>query len=294
MIRTDMENALYTKLKVGESVRIVHEYDVNDVACSIGKDAAMVVTRTIDGLKWYCHRCESGGHTRMDSLSPERTAQIIKRIKDHKDHSPKRVRPLQLPKDANIMYDCELEWIEEHSPPIAREWFEQYGLDTSCLNAANVVPFWSASESRVIFPIYQNKTELIAWNGRSLDPRAKRNGKGKYKNIKRKDQERVLFKLESPESDKVVFTEDILSAIKVFLATGYNTIALLTTHIDVDTIAPYKNCEIYLWLDGDMKVKSTLKIRRFNALGWRAHSIKTNKDPKEYNPTEIRGIIDGE
>lgn len=289
MISDQMSDALFLKLNVGESCRIVHEEDKEGNVCSVGKDAAMVVTRTEDGLKWYCHRCELGGNTYMKSVSPERTLKLLKLIREAKGEEEVVIEDFNLPSDVIHIYYAEGEFVKDckEIPESVWDWFKEYNISAEALMYLDLEVYWSPSLYRVLFAYHNDDGELIAYIGRTMQP-----GAAKWMTFKRNDQGRILFELDSyTQEPGVVFTEDILSAIVVNLATGLRTVALLTTHFDYDVAKRYKGETLYLWLDGDMLGKSLRKTRRLQALGYDVKSIRSDEDPKCYSDIEIQKYL---
>lgn len=282
MINTDIEDSIYLNLREGESCRLVHTEKADGTICSAGKSTAMVVTRTSKGLKWFCHRCEESGFTSIKGLSPERTLAISRMIR--KPEEKGESKPFHLPTDVIPLYLNTGHWNEDIKiPSYASEWLEKYEMCGADLDWIQQEVYWSPSEKRIIFPWYDDDKKLTHWVGRSLEP-----GAPKYKTQKRDDQGRVFGTIWSSTRTPVVFCEDIVSAIKIALATEYATVALLTTHIDYEVVKDYKDQELFLWLDGDMKAKSIKKFKRLSNLGFKIKSIRTDKDPKEYSYADIR------
>ena len=93
------------------------------------------------------------------------------------------------------------------------------------------------------------------------------------------------------DTDTVVICEDCLSAIKVNLATGYCTVALLNTDVGDDLMRWLRGKKIFLWLDGDMLAESVKKVDTMRQLGLDAKRLYTTKDPKDYNSVYIMDVV---
>lgn len=95
-------------------------------------------------------------------------------------------------------------------------------------------------------------------------------------------------------SDKLICTEDIISAIKVSrLSPDYCAVPLLGCSISNDFIQSLsgKFSEVIIWLDRD-KAKESIKISRdLRQRGFNSRSIITSLDPKEYTVEQLRGFI---
>lgn len=275
MLPEELQDSLYVDLAFNESKRIIHEYEDDGSICSLDKEPCMVVTRKTDGLVYFCQRCGDKGFVNMNNLAPKDVAKVVKNIicKDDVAKS-KIVKNMELPYDA-----MPIEKENKEVPWEALAWFMQYGLDPYDYEV-----YWSTYYQRVLFPIYGGE-ELVGWVGRRIYEEG-----SKYITRKKEGHERLLFRIGS-DPGNVVFTEDIISAIKVHEATGFTCIALLTTHITVNTVRPYKKAQMYLWLDGDMMTKSVKKVQSLCQFGCKIKSIRTELDPKKYTKYEIREYL---
>ena len=289
MMDNTLSKALYLEMNPGEDRRILHEFNRDGEPCSQGKDPCMNIHRTTSGLKYYCHRCEEGGFIKMNTLSPMETLALSKMILKRKERKDEPldldVHELDIPDDCmpltvwNDKEQIEV-WNSRAVPWVAIHWLWQCGFMTP--DQINFTAYWSPSYNRVIFPIFNHDDELDGWVGRNVD-----NSGSKYMTRKQfSKKSRLLFTCEG--EPEVVFTEDIVSAIKVNEATGYTTIALLTTALSFSIVRKFKGREMFLWLDGNMMTKSIKKLMRMTSLGYYMHSVRTKLDPKEYTPEEIQ------
>ncbi len=93
-------------------------------------------------------------------------------------------------------------------------------------------------------------------------------------------------------SDTCVVTEDIISAIKVHKATGFDAIAILTNSIGDDIIVTLNKYQrVFVWLDWDIRISAIKQTSRLKSLGINVTSIVTKLDPKEYDNDEIKQIL---
>lgn len=298
-----LSKALYLEMNPGDTRRILHEFDAEGNECSKGKDPCMTIGRTTSGLKYFCHRCEEGGFIRMNALSPSETVELHNRMTKQKKEEiilVKEVDDLKIPTDGIRVTTVDNKWNTNQVPWVAIHWLWASGFMLP--SDIDFELYWSADYNRLIFPIrervkvtkhdvtYYEPGSLLGWVGRNVD-----NSGPKYMTRKQKSKtDRLLYVC--PGSDEVVFTEDILSAIKVHKATGYTTVALLTTALSFTLAKTFKGRNMYLWLDGDMYTKSIKKVKRLVSFGVKIHSIRTELDPKEYGQDEIRKhlIVKGE
>lgn len=220
-----------------------------------------------DGHK-YCYSC---GH--LESLS------TIKRIKYQMNKQEDRVEePIYLPSDCDTLY-----------PIRALEWIEQYELTKTDLLNHNVM--WSDSIQRLIFPIYGDG-HLIAWQGRSfhlgdmaIAKIPKWFGKGNLSSVYN-----ILGK-----GDRLVITEDIISAIKVSRC-GVMSMPLYGSFIGRERFKRLYNLygdqvEISIWLDPDKRTEALKEAKLGEVCGLHTTVIYSNKDPKEHTYEEIKNIL---
>ena len=100
---------------------------------------------------------------------------------------------------------------------------------------------------------------------------------------------RLMFKVLAPGSKTCVIVEDIISAIVVNKATGFNTIAILTNNIGDDIIEHVKQYDrVIVWLDYDVRTLAIKQTSRLRSLGLNVECKVTKEDPKRYEPAEIR------
>lgn len=283
-----LSKAMYMEMQPGENRRIMHEFNKDGDPCSQGKDPCMNIHRTTSGLKYYCHRCEEGGFITMNKLSPmetlELTKMIIKRKEIDNELLDMSVDNLDVPDDCVSVINCSKDgvstWNSTAVPWVAIHWLWSAGYMLP--DEIEFEIYWSSSYNRLIFPIRDPGGALLGWVGRNVDQSGP-----KYMTRKQgSKKDRLLYVVEGT-TDRIVFTEDIVSALKVNAATGYTTVALLTTALSFSIVKRYKGSELFLWLDGDMMTKSIKRLMRMTSLGYYMHSVRTRLDPKEYTPQEI-------
>lgn len=281
MIPDEVAETLFLKMRNNEQVRIEHRYRDDGSRCSIGKDPCLTITKTPDGLKYFCHRCDEGGFYVIKTLSPDATVAAWKRLQEPPPSKDESVDDVILPSDC-VPVVKDGKWNSMKVPNKAIHWMWESGFQIP--TEVTWECYWSDSEKRVLFPI-RSKDRLEGYVGRDVSGEM-----SKYRTIKRKDIDRLYYTAQG-DDEHVVFTEDIMSARKVNAATGYTAVALLTTHVTLKTLVPFKKYNIFLWLDGDMLSKSTQLVSRMNQFGMRIRSIRTILDPKKYNDIEIRRIL---
>ena len=158
-------------------------------------------------------------------------------------------------------------------PYEARQWLNKYELKRLDISRNHIM--WSEKYSRIVFP-YFNETELLAWQGRYIGEdktKAKWFSQGKIHEIIHPLQVKHRF---------AVLVEDIVSAIKVSKICG--AIPIFGSSVSTKQILRLKSIvdEVWFWLDPDMRGKSLKLAHISNTLGLTAHTIFSDKDPKEH------------
>jgi hypothetical protein len=300
-IRKEILQAIDPDIKLGDSFRLVHEKKIDGAVCSLGKDAALSVTREKNGWVYYCHRCHEQGFIADDKKSPMEVKSMIEKLKGKKTH--KLLAHVELPydfiplcKDFNTD-DVTLEVCDWKAggpiPWSAYHWLWQYNIKERELWQFNIG--WSEGYHRVIIPIYDygsydgtTEKKLVGWVGREVECESKEERKAKkiakYLTRKSKATKRVYWSTPAIKNrNNVVIVEDIVSAIKIHKSTGMETIALLNSHVGDDLLRKCQGKRVHIWLDGNMLAKSVGYTTRFRQFGLEASHVHTPKDPKTYN-----------
>lgn len=181
--------------------------------------------------------------------------------------------------------DCTTEYPEK-----PRNWIEQYELTETDLLLNNVL--WSSSISRLIFPIYGNNFDVIAWQGRyfgdNLDIQKKQKwfGRGNL---------RDTFNILGTTRERLILCEDIVSAIKISncnvmamplygCIVGRERLKRLYTRFGGEV-------EVSVWLDPDKRSEAIKESKLGLLCGLRVRTILSDKDPKEHSYEEIKEIL---
>jgi hypothetical protein len=276
MIPREIKGVVDANIPVGASRRVVHE------DCSEGKNAALSVTRRPEGYIFNCFRCGYKGFVGSRQLPSEVVVRMIKRFGEP---AHMELETLEIPKDCERIHPALLDEL----PIQACQFLWDAGIGPLLLDIYPM--YWSDAYQRVIFPITNKKGDVVAFLGR--DPFF--NERNKYesnKYILRKQEgldRRVYFTCpREPDAEKkVVFVEDVLSAIRVHQATGYETVALLNTHISSDLLVKYKSWYCVAWLDPGKLADMVAVTARCQSYGISMKFISTAKDPKKYNDIGI-------
>jgi Zn ribbon nucleic-acid-binding protein len=153
-------------------------------------------------------------------------------------------------------------------PQQAVAYLQQYGLITAEMKLWQ----WDIKRSRIVWK------DGDFYNGRSFTEQPKWLSFGtKPKTIR-------------GAGAPLVFVEDIISAIKVSRHT--ECLCLFGSHITIDMV-PLGRQPYVIWLDADKAQESAKYAKRLRVMGMQAHSLVTEKDPKEYNDNEIVNYLKG-
>jgi len=296
MIQDHILKAAKGRYAAGDSFRIRHEEEVNGSVCTTrDKPPALTVTRTSRGWVYHCHRCHTSGYITDSKASPSSTIERMKSITNSK--IDKEVAEVTLPLDFQPMSRRET---DSTIPWEAYHWIWQYGISSEHFTKFNIG--WSQMYKRVIIPLYvyaqwgdelsDMSRGLVGWVGRDVSSKdiQKETNTPKWLTRSKKGKRRYFT---TPGDNTVVLVEDAISAIVVHLATGYTTVALLTTSVSEDLMRVLRDRPVYLWLDGDMLAHSVATVDRMRQLGLQAKHIHTPKDPKEYSKTFIQDTLKG-
>jgi hypothetical protein len=282
---------------LGQSVRITH------VGCSDGKDPALSITRSVCGWLYHCYRCgEASGFISSERCTPEDVLKQVNLLNDEPAYEV--VESVQFPSDALSIVNVTANKIEL-SPTVPSgvfTWLWRYHVSTVMMAKYDLK--WSPSYQRLIFPLYDTillsggevGIKLLGWLGRDVVPRTKAERREKkipkWLTKRNKSSKHFYYHIVS-ESTSIVIVEDVVSAIRVHEATGFNTLALNTTFLPTKILLRLRPYKTYLWLDGNMLKKMTDYASKCSALGVKVKLIHTTRDPKEYGVVNILNILGG-
>ena len=172
--------------------------------------------------------------------------------------------------------------VSPHPNENALTWLYSFGFNYSDIVRNQIL--WSESYERLIFPIYDDKSELLAWQGRyfGTQDRPKWLSKGKI-------HELVYTK---GSGSSLVLVEDIVSCLKLAKAGVYSG-CLFGSYPSKIMLNRYKLVadKLVFWLDYDKKVESVKFKRICEMMGIPSSCIFTTLDPKEYSTNQIKGYI---
>lgn len=213
----------------------------------------------------------SDGHTYCFSCGASSNATTSAKI--HKTEKKQALIP-DLPEDITL----------ELSPQ-AKTWLSKYYTKETDFPLC----FWSEQEKKLIFPIMDNKQQvLLAWQYRYFGTNPnhpKWVGYGITESLYHIIPNDVVSK-------SLVLVEDIISAHKV--SKIQQTLCLFGSHVHIRRLANIKllgYSDIIVWLDWDKKEYAMKVAEQAQMLGIKARVLQTKKDPKEYSDKEIHELL---
>ena len=235
-----------------------------------------VVTRTAQGYKMWCHRCHTGRFVKSGVPSASTCLREAKRWLQPQPQCAKEY----VAKEINLPDD-----FQKEIPATGLAWLATYGVTPEEIARFNFG--YSPGLNRLIMPVYLNGT-LVFWQGRDLSGDASRN---KYLSVKQ-SRGSLWFEVNQGNPTTVV-VEDILSALAVARA-GYNSVAILGSYVHSEMVGKLATTgtRVVVWLDSNKRKESCAYSKRLRSLGIQSVPVVLpDKDPKEYNPDEVKDIV---
>ena len=177
--------------------------------------------------------------------------------------------------------------ISSSLPAIAKDWLIQYEITPLEMRRF----WWSESKQQVIYPVFDTKGELIFWQARNFGKAYLTDMTKYYTSGNVVDNLHVLG-----AGEVLILVEDVVSAIKI--SRQYKVMPLFGSFINKQNIIRLRDyildavLELGIWLDPDKFADASRICKQAQQLGIRAFTIMSQKDPKEYNDTEIQGLIE--
>lgn len=181
--------------------------------------------------------------------------------------------------------------IPQDWPVLARAWLHKAGLSNG--DIAELRALWSPAMQRVVIPITTLEGGK-AWIARTLSKEPK--GPPKYlfpSDFKRGGGVEWWPQTSAgSKPDGLVIVEDPLSAYRIARDTAWAGVAALGTSLDRDAVVSLaqRGAPVKVWLDPDFYGQQG--ARRIKAdlgrLGVEAKNIVSDRDPKLYEPKELR------
>lgn len=175
-------------------------------------------------------------------------------------------------------------------PVEARVWLHKAGMSNDDI-VEELQAVWSPAMQRVVIPLHMidGTTQWIARSiqgqPKYLFPKGMRRGGGAF-----------VRGWGLPAGRPLVVTEDILSAERVAKDTDLDAVSALGTSLDRDAVVKLAGeySRVIMWLDPDYygQLGARKIAKDFSALGVKVVNVQSLKDPKNHEPSELRGYID--
>lgn len=230
-----------------------------------GNSPSALISNDRKGIRYHCFRCTDfngfephGRRTVSEILAAKKAVSEIKSARV----IPDRCLPLH---DPDVIMEAYIWVLKAGLKP--EDAYNLYGMKYDPFLRRVIIPLENGFLSRALF-----------------------SGSPKY--IKSSTSE--IYELNKYDSDKVVITEDILSAIKVHKA-GYNALAILGTAVSItiaNKISKYK--KVVVWTDDDKAGKNAfIKLKRKLSLyPLEVKRILTVSDPKLLHINQIQQEVE--
>jgi hypothetical protein len=170
-------------------------------------------------------------------------------------------------------------------PQQALKWVQSYGLTATEIRRNKLG--WSDTKESIIFPVFDETGCLKMYQERyfGVDP-----NRPKYRTTGNKAD--IIHLPDPVKHDTIVVVEDMVSAIKVSRVTNCMPLLGNTLSIPVAMKLRLRFKRARVWLDANMMQKSVRTSLTLSELGLPTTTIFTDKDPKEYAVSDIRGFVD--
>jgi Zn ribbon nucleic-acid-binding protein len=173
----------------------------------------------------------------------------------------------------------------DYIPAVALAWLDKYEISQEDILEHKFK--WSDSKELLIFPIYREDYNLVMWQGRYFGQ-----NKRHPKYITRGQRQEVLHILGIDKGNRLVFTEDLISAIKISKIAP--AMPLWGSHISATLLSRiYKIFpKTAIWLDSD-KYKEAIKFQMIASQFGDCRLMYSTNDPKCYSIYELGGMCHG-
>lgn len=231
------------------------------------------VYRYPDGHEFCFGRC---GYVKMAPLTKNQICALLKEKSGDEHQVPDRLHS-QIPEYANDAIPV------TSFPTEGLTWLKKYGILNEEIKEHSIL--WSQSQQQLIFPIFNNEYDIIAWQARNFLTSAK-----KYVSFGKMDAILHIVGLTKHTNSDIILVEDLISAIKV--SRNYRCMPLFGSGCSREKLTRLRRYtdSIKFWLDHD-KFGESMRLSRVAAqLGFQTAVIHTEKDPKEIPDAEIRHL----
>ena len=216
------------------------------------------------------------GHAYCFACQYHRPATLLLRAKALIQEPEIKAAPeLNFPKD----YTTDL-------PQAPMAWLRSYMISTWEIEKWKIG--WSESLSSLIYPVFGEEGQLVAWQERDFSDRGKR---AKYLTHGPITGTITLTGTDKKNHNVLIVTEDLLSAIKV--GRCYQTMPLWGCNLPMETVRKLsKRFEgLGIWLDKDKSTEALITALRASQF-MPSFVVHSSLDPKEYNTEMIAEFVD--
>lgn len=236
-----------------------------------GPGRKLLISRDTKGFNAWCFRCSDSGWAPGPQLSlAERLAAA--RQAASADAATRGVAALPEPQ-----VRIPAEW-----PAAARLWLYRAGLGGP--EIAQLGAYYHPDTNRVVVPVLDG-SEVVFWQARSID--------GRQPKYLSPPVDRSTLLPRYGHADRIVLTEDLLSAFKIGLVG--EAWCLMGTHAGPRLIAGLlqRQAPVAIWLDPDEAGRKAAKrvFSQLKAYGIGARVIRSERDPKLHTFDQIKECI---
>lgn len=236
-----------------------------------------MISRSADGYRAYCFRCNDGGH---QPPPQESVAQRIERLARMREGDRTLGGPvgdgvgtLPMPRVLEVA-----DW-----PAAGRLWLYKAGLSKADIGRLGI--YYHPPSDRVVVPVYEAGVPVF-YQARAYQP-------GRFPKYLGPTPRPAKLLPVFGSSSSPTLTEDLLSAIKVGLVG--EGLAVLGTVVSPHIIAWLMRGKrpVNVWLDPDPAGQrgAAKIIKQLRAYGLTTHNIVSAKDPKLHTRDEIKEIL---
>ena len=244
---------------------------VNHIGCEAGEDKKrrLYIKRTEKGLVAYCHHCNESGFVKDNAGRLSTWTQ-------------KATAPAAMRSNKPILAPLTTE---------GKVWLHNNYCNTEDKLFSGVV----SEKSKVALTLLNPQGETVGWQVRNLLSNDMPKYTTHYINSDCKGDP-AWFHV---ASKTLVITEDYLSAYRVHKNTGFSSVALLRTSLSDRTLMQIHDLSfiaVIIWLDPDEAgiegaKKAYKKLNHFLPSSTMIAVYGCDKEPKEYTPAELAGIL---
>lgn len=236
-----------------------------------GPGTTLLISRSEDGLRAHCFRCNDSGSAPPPAESLEvKLARLARSREADAVHAGVSSRPEPACLDVD-------DW-----PPAARLWFYRAGLSRADIGAIGA--YFHPPTGRVVLPI-RSASDTIYWQARALDGR-----QPKYIGASIRPPSMIARWGSAPSP---TLCEDILSAYKVgSVGEGW---AVMGTSVSAGMVAEIlrRRCSVNVWLDPDPAGQKAARryIKQLRAYNVEVRNIVSSRDPKLHTRDQIKEYL---